>query len=564
MVDWLFTDMLALGPIVVLLLGALLIAMLSVRVRQSLLGRGAQVCCAITLGWLAAAQQIGATAAVPWLAAGGRTLDVEVASSGSLLLGSLLLVCGVVTAGAIAAGLGNTRHAYGMIHCGLLVLLAGGLLAISGLPPAASLLGIGLSWLGGTIMQQAGSEHPRWFRGAGLAVVALATALLALGAAPQLAGQPIAAAPWLAGCCVLLALGPAWGTTPAAPLLVRAPSIVLGPPALGGVLLGVATTQALGEALSLALLLFGVAATLLGAWNALTATHMSAAFAWQTTAQLGLLAIVFGTGRPEAGPMASGLLAHALVAGTAAALVVGLLERAGGSDALASLPPLPRPMLRAGLAYGLAAASMVGLPPLLGFNLRQVVLVLARLSLSWLAPVLLAGATLLALSYLPALAACFRRPTIAVPAGRAQRGAGWPLLLMLGLLAGGLLPQTLWQRALGDPGAAQAGLPPLGSLLAGWAPTLLLALLVLMVVRLNRGHPGTYFAGGEAPDEETGWALPFTALRDAVKPPAAERFAGLPQRAGTFLPRLRAWERRRYLHVAVAGLLVLIVLALQW
>ena len=555
--------MLSIVPILILLIGALLIALLSARARPALPGLGAMACCALSLGALLAAYQSGASAAVPWLVSGGRTLEILVASGDGLMLGSLLLLCGMATAGTMAGSAGITR-AYGELHCGLLVLLAGGLLVITGLPAVASLLGLGLAWLGGLIMQLAGSRDTQRFRAGGLAIVALATALLALGAAPQLAGTPVAGVPWAAGCCVLIALGPVWGTTPAAPVLIRAPIAALGLPALGGVLL--LKLVAIGtpsEALTLALLLFGVATTTIGAWNAVTATRMSDTFAWQTTALLGTLALVFGTGRPEAGPMANGLLAHTLVVGTAAALVIGLLERASGADALAALPPLPRPMVPAGLAYGLAAASAIGLPPLLGFSLRQVVLVLAQLSRPWLAPVLLAGSTLLALSYLPALVACFRRPALAMPPARAERGSGWPLLLMLGLLAGGLVPQTLWQRALGDPGAARAGVPPLASLLAASIPTLLLLLLLAAVVWLCRGRPAIPFAGGEPLDQEPGWALPFAALRNAARPAGIERFGGwLPLRAHGVDLKLHAWQRRHYLAVAVAGLLVVVWLAL--
>jgi len=555
----------AFGPIIILLLGALLIAVLSARVSSFALGLGAAACCVLSLGWLVAAQQLGASASIPWLVSGGRTLEIRVTSADNVLLSGLLLVCGTATAGTLAGGFGRSARAYGMVYCGLLVLLAGGLLAIAGLPLAA-LLGLGVAWLGGTMMQQAGSEHTTSVRGS-LPVVALASALLALGVAPLLSGEPIAALPWLAGCCVLIAPG-AWWRPQAAPLLVRAPSIALGLPALGGALLlqGMAAAEAPSQQLSLTLLLFGVAATLVGAWNALSATRLGDAFAWQTTAQLGTLAIVYGTGRPEAGPMAAGLLAHALVVGTAAALVLGLLERSAGSDALAALKPLPRPMVMAGLAYGIAAASAVGLPPLLGFSLRQVVFVLAQLSRPWLPPVLLAGTTLLALSYLPALAACFRRPMLAPAPARAQHGAGWPLMLMAGLVAGGLIPQTLWQRALGDPAAAQAGLPRLATLAAGSVPALLLiALLLLLVVWLRRARPGAYLAGGTPLDQEPGWALPFGALRRSVRPPALERLAALPMRvSGADLQTaLRTMERRRYLLVAVAGLLIVLLLALR-
>lgn len=565
-------DMLAFGPVLILVLGALLIVILGASVRSFVLGLGTIACCALSLGWLVAAQQQGASAALGWLVVDQRTLQLSVATGDSLLLGSMLLLCGAATAGTLAWSFGRGTRAVGTVYGGLLVLLAGGLLAITGVPAPAVMLGLGLAWLGGTIMQQATAASDGRAPFAGLPILALATALLGLGAAPQLEGAPIADMLWLAGCCVLIALGPIWGATPAVPLVVRAPVAALGLPALGGILLlrhGLAAAETWSEASTLALLWFGVAATMAGAWNALTATRLGDAFGWQTTAQLATLAIVFGTGRPEAGPAASGLLAHALLTATAAALAIGVLEQTTGSDVLATLPPLPQPLL-AGLAYGLAGASSIGLPPLLGFSVRRVVVLLAGLSRPWLPPVLLAGSTLLALSYLPALAAFFRRPARdAPPRTVLRRGGGWPMLLMLGLVCGGLAPQILWQRALGDPAAVQAGVPPLAALLAGSLPSaLLLALLIATVIWLRRGRPGVPFAGGEPLDEEPGWALPFAALRQAVRPPAAlKRFAAFAVLLREQRDRLaavhHALERRMFLAVVVLGLLAVLLLAAQ-
>src|SRR5918997_4287036 len=91
--------MLIVGPIILLLSGALLSALLGDRMRPAALGLAATLFCALSLAALLAATQLGATAAVAWLTSGGRTLEIRIGDSNGLILGCLLLVCGMAVAG---------------------------------------------------------------------------------------------------------------------------------------------------------------------------------------------------------------------------------------------------------------------------------------------------------------------------------------------------------------------------------------------------------------------------------------------------------------------------------
>jgi len=513
--------------------------------------------------------------ALTWLVIDGRPIDVRfVATSLSNFIGPIILLCGAVLAGGLTWTVGQSSRAFGLVFSGLLILVLGGLLAIYIASPLGVIVGLGMAWLGSTIMQQMFIVHNRDATIGGLPLLLAALVLLTWGATPQLAGGTIMALPWLAGCGILMFLGPRNGLTPAAPLLVRGPSLTLGLPLIGGfafVRYAIEAADTWDETTRSLVLIVSVAAFILAAINALVAQRFGNAWTWQMLAQLSLLAICFGTGQPAAGPIATGLLAHTLVIGTSMALALGQLERVTRTDVFAALPPLPQPLRRAGLAYGLAAVSAAGFPPSLGYALRRVVLLLVPTQ-PWLPPLLLGASTLLALSYLPTLVAFFRRPVFRSPlASVDQRGDIWPLALMLGLFAGGLVPDNAWQVALGDPSANTAQPPAV----ATWLTTAGIALCVVVLVGIiNRTlrHPraASQFIGGEALDEEPGWTLPFTALRTVVWPlvvPERQPFAVLSatvQRQRKWLSPLRqTLERRYYLAVVVVSLISVLLLAMQ-
>lgn len=572
-----------LSPLLVLVVTALSVWALNGRVRAFIQGLITLAGLVVALGLVVAAQTVvvrglAGDGAFVWSTLEGQQLEMSfVLTELPGFFSLILLLGGIVTAGGLAWTLGQTTRAFGLVFAGLLLLLTGGLLTFSSVATLGTLGGLGLAWLGGTVMQQASTAHNRDATFGGLTLLLLALTLLTFGLTPQLSGGQITPWLWLSGCAVLIVLIPRWGTTPTTPLLMRAPVLVLGLPILGSYLLlryATATANTWSPQTTFLVLLLGAALLLLAAINALVARRFGSALCWQLVAQLALIVIVFGTGQEAAGPIAAGLLAHTIVTGTSMALAIGQLERATRSDEFATLPPLPRPLRRAGLAYGLAALSCAGLPPLLGYALRRVVLVLARATPTqpWLPPFLLACSTLLALSYLPTLIAFFRRPAFRSPlTSLEQRGGGWPLALMCGLLIGGLVPDQLWQLVLGDPSVTSMPLPE---------PTLLIRTAVVALVTLalfglvNRAlrhpQPEAQFMGGEPLDEEPGWTLPFAGLRTILRPLVVpEQLPGrtLGQRVEQQRERLttmrQALERRYYLAVVVISVISVLLLATQ-
>ncbi|MGB2572026.1 Na+/H+ antiporter subunit A [Micromonospora citrea] len=121
-------------------------------------------------------------------------------------------------------------------------------------------------------------------------------------------------------------------------------------------------------------LTLGVVTMIAGGWAALRQCDLKLLLAYGTVSQLGLLAVVLGAGSADAALAGVAmLLAHALFK-AALFLVVGIIDHDVGTRDLRELSGLGRraPVL-AGIA-ALAAASMAGVPPLLGFVAKEAVL----------------------------------------------------------------------------------------------------------------------------------------------------------------------------------------------
>ncbi|SNS64943.1 multisubunit sodium/proton antiporter, MrpA subunit /multisubunit sodium/proton antiporter, MrpB subunit [Geodermatophilus pulveris] len=111
----------------------------------------------------------------------------------------------------------------------------------------------------------------------------------------------------------------------------------------------------------------GVATMLVGGYRALRQTDLKLLLAFGTVSQLGFLMTLVGAGSRELA--AAGLamtLAHALFKSTLF-LSVGVIDHATGTRDLRELSGLGRRLPVLAAAACLAAASMAGLPPLLGF-----------------------------------------------------------------------------------------------------------------------------------------------------------------------------------------------------
>ncbi|MFY1633185.1 Na+/H+ antiporter subunit A [Solwaraspora sp. WMMB335] len=118
----------------------------------------------------------------------------------------------------------------------------------------------------------------------------------------------------------------------------------------------------------------GTATMLIGGWTALRQTDLKLLLAYGTVSQLGLLMVVAGAGSRQAALAAvTMLLAHAL-SKAALFLVVGIVDRCAGTRELTRLSGLGRRMPVVAAGAVLAAASMAGVPPLLGFVAKEAVL----------------------------------------------------------------------------------------------------------------------------------------------------------------------------------------------
>ncbi|WP_127479489.1 Na+/H+ antiporter subunit A [Nocardioides pantholopis] len=119
----------------------------------------------------------------------------------------------------------------------------------------------------------------------------------------------------------------------------------------------------------------GLLTMLLGGLRALRQHDLKLLLAYGTVSQLGFLILVLGIGTRSALVAGLGLLlAHALFKATLF-LVVGIIDRCTGVRDLRRLTGLGRRMPVVAVAATLAAASMAGVPPLLGYVAKESVFV---------------------------------------------------------------------------------------------------------------------------------------------------------------------------------------------
>ncbi|MGR2752749.1 Na+/H+ antiporter subunit A [Agromyces arachidis] len=117
----------------------------------------------------------------------------------------------------------------------------------------------------------------------------------------------------------------------------------------------------------------GAFTMLVGGWRALRQTDLKLLLAYGTVSQLGFLVLVASIGTRD-GQLAAGalLLAHALFKATLF-LTVGIVDHAAGTRDVRELSGLGRRMPWVAAIAITAAASMAGLPPLLGFVAKETV-----------------------------------------------------------------------------------------------------------------------------------------------------------------------------------------------
>ncbi|WP_204396824.1 Na+/H+ antiporter subunit A [Agromyces aurantiacus] len=117
----------------------------------------------------------------------------------------------------------------------------------------------------------------------------------------------------------------------------------------------------------------GAFTMLVGGWRALRQTDLKLLLAYGTVSQLGFLVLVVGLGTRDAALAGTALLlAHALFK-AALFLTVGIVDHASGTRDLRLLSGLGRRMPWLAAFATIAAASMAGVPPLLGFVAKEAV-----------------------------------------------------------------------------------------------------------------------------------------------------------------------------------------------
>ena len=115
----------------------------------------------------------------------------------------------------------------------------------------------------------------------------------------------------------------------------------------------------------------GLTTMVVGGWRALSQHDLKLLLAHGTVSQLGLMVVLFGLGYPAA--TAAGavlLLAHALFKATLF-MVVGIVDHQAHTRDLRRLDRLHRPLRATFVLAAIGAASMAGLPPLLGFVAKE-------------------------------------------------------------------------------------------------------------------------------------------------------------------------------------------------
>lgn len=120
-----------------------------------------------------------------------------------------------------------------------------------------------------------------------------------------------------------------------------------------------------------AVMLLGTATMIIGGWRALRQTDLKLLLAYGTVSQLGFMVLLVGIGTEAAALAGLGtVIAHALFKSTLF-MVVGVIDHSAGTRDLRELSGVGYRTPWLALVGGLAALSMAGIPPLVGFLTKE-------------------------------------------------------------------------------------------------------------------------------------------------------------------------------------------------
>ncbi|MDQ4085506.1 MAG: Na+/H+ antiporter subunit A [Actinomycetota bacterium] len=239
------------------------------------------------------------------------------------------------------------------------------------------------------------------------------------------------------------------------------------------------------------LLVLGLATMALGAWRALREHDLKLLLAFGTVSQLGFLTLVLAVGSRDAALAGlTMLVAHALFK-ACLFLVVGVIDHCTGTRDLRALSAVGRAVPGLAVTAVLAAASMAGVPPLLGFVGKEAVLSALAQEPAPVRHLLLTGVVVLSV-LTTAYSARFvwgafgRKPGVEPTVLRVEPrtfALTATLLAGLGLAAGpaaGAIDPWLAPYAATLPSTASAGAPYHLALWHGFEPALALSAVTLV------------------------------------------------------------------------------------
>jgi multicomponent Na+:H+ antiporter subunit A len=236
-------------------------------------------------------------------------------------------------------------------------------------------------------------------------------------------------------------------------------------------------------------LTLGMLTMLVGGWRALRQSDLKLILAYGTVSQLGFLTLVIGLGSPDGALAGLGLLlAHGFFKATLF-LVVGIIDHSTGTRDIHKLSGLGRSTPVLAFTAVLAAASMAGVPPLLGFVAKESVYeAFVHLAEASVTGVLLLGGIVTGSILTFAYSARFVWGGFADKAGRERtriKGIRKSLLAAPVLLAAATVVFGLWPAPLNAailPYVALFDAPEKSAYLAlwhGWTLALLLSAVTL-------------------------------------------------------------------------------------
>jgi hypothetical protein len=209
-------------------------------------------------------------------------------------------------------------------------------------------------------------------------------------------------------------------------LIGSAPFVSVGiaigdaPAGIGGILLGIGLPLmgstillrhlALGypESAGMLLTVIGIITLFAGAARALSETHGRRVVAWQHGAQYGLFFVAAAQGGTLLATIAPLLLIISACVTVSSSFAIATLEQRSGTDDIAAQPAL-EPALLPGFALLIAGAAAIGMPGTLGLVVRiELFQQLTQTGQIWAGGLLLAGSTLLLISYIVPLASLWR------------------------------------------------------------------------------------------------------------------------------------------------------------